>query len=73
MNFFIKLLGIKETLYWRKISTAPLDGTIIILWRGCDPVVPGYWDKESKCWEWYGDIDSNLIPEMWMPLPTGPE
>jgi hypothetical protein len=71
---------------WRKIKTAPRDGTAILLgnplWDkpGCDIGVQlGYWSHFNGCWQYEGRdaLEMNLRddsehPTHWQPLPELP-
>ena len=62
---------------WQLISTAPRDGTLILLW-GHSPRVPdeeccvGAWSTRGK--QWYSPLaDGGLVDiTHWMPLPPVP-
>ena len=70
---------------WQPISTAPKDGTSVLL-AGTRSVGEGFWDDGSECyghrggagWFWEGDrgsllTASNAIVTHWMPLPEPPK
>jgi len=55
---------------WRKISTAPKDGTRILLFdpRFDDEAYSGSGHKGA----WFTDHECEIDPIGWMPLPEGP-
>lgn len=58
---------------WQPISTAPKDGTLIILFvPGLQGVCPGRWlcNADEGWWSSYGRTAN---PTHWMPLPTAPK
>lgn len=56
---------------WRPISTAPRDGTSILLWNGAY-VELCFWNTFRQCWDDGGFYLHNEEMEMWMPLPAPP-
>ena len=58
---------------WQDISTAPKDGTEILLWlRDCMTIA--YWYEHDSCWlECSGEIWQEWQVTAWMPLPPAPE
>lgn len=59
---------------WQPISTAPKDGTIILLYiprAFTYPTKPGYWWKQHGYWRAYGP--DAIRPTHWMPLPEPPQ
>lgn len=63
---------------WQPISTAPKDGTHVLLWRGrallVSKLVIGYWRQNQG---WHTSLGhwrfSEAIVTHWMPCPKGPE
>lgn len=50
----------KERLEWKKINTAPRDGTPVDLWHKKGfRVTEVWWIEEDKCW-WYMRSDSEF-------------
>lgn len=66
------------TDWWRPITTAPKNGTRVLLIDENDPspdaVCTGWWMMDE--WRDYGDLGCNgqteYEPTHWMPLPFGP-
>lgn len=63
------------SLGWQPISSAPKDGTIILLfWKqdGDDIVQSGWWENgiNDRCW--YAADNEQCRPSDWMPLPASP-
>jgi hypothetical protein len=55
---------------WQPISTAPKDGTWVLLYSQHDGIRIGNWDRI----EWADDGDGvALEPTHWMPLPEPPK
>jgi hypothetical protein len=66
---------------WHPIETAPMDGTLILLWPYIDfgepgekdfyHVTAGFFNEEYKNWH---DLDSQelFMPTHWMKLPVPP-
>jgi len=59
---------------WQDISTAPKDGTLILLFRKL-PRCPasGYWSVSSERWDLCGRFADGYIDEdftHWMPIPA---
>jgi hypothetical protein len=64
---------------WRKIETAPMDGTEILAVRGKLQCVISYrsWKPGDSCWEtrdrtWRSDHGYHMSPTHWQPLPEPP-
>ena len=68
---------------WQEISTAPKDGTHILLalrkkvhtginWSG-KRVVSGYFHTQGHDWVLEGNWASKIKPTHWMPLPEPPK
>ena len=60
---------------WQPISTAPRDGTVILLyWRqdGDDMVQSGWWESgiNDRCW--YAADNERCRPTHWQPLAPPP-
>lgn len=54
---------------WRLMTTAPQDGTEILIWDRVGFVDVAFWNPISLRWT-NGDVD--LKPTHWMPLPEPP-
>lgn len=66
-------LRLAEEMRWRDISTAPKDGTKILITNGKETEVC-YWDNRLKVWQgsYYDGYDFETIngkPLLWMPRP----
>lgn len=58
---------------WRTISSAPTDGTRVLLYRASDGVmVVGWWDEKYRCWWIVSDWAQFKGPTHWAVLPEGP-
>lgn len=71
-------LNLPQSDGWRDISTAPKDGTHILMWGGYHSPFSGYYrDKwvERVGWHISGGIhiDPTAEPTHWMPLPQPPQ
>ena len=61
-----ELETLRAVTAWRDISTAPRDGTrVIIGGRG--------WAKQGEFWRHYQFWSTEKVPTHWQPLPTPPE
>ena len=64
---------------WQDISTAPKDGTLILIWDGME-IHTAYWgprasSNKQNLWVSNGCIDDWMAfaPTHWMPLPERPK
>lgn len=65
---------------WQPIETAPRDGTDILTWRASQKtrlgvicgMHCGFWHPDMKEWQ-SSDLEWELLPTHWMPLPEPPE
>lgn len=57
-----------RVMEWRDISTAPKDGTWLLLWVPSGGWYPGSFNKYSGRWD-DGDYFDDLRPTHWMPIP----
>jgi len=64
--------------FWKKIETAPRDGTVVLLYDGRPKrhvwsMVTGYWHDEKQMWEIISKHHPYGEPSHWAPLPPKPE
>ena len=60
---------------WQPIETAPKCSSTVVL--GFDPnwydiAIPMFWSEKKNSWRFY-QIDDEIRPTHWMPLPAAPE
>ena len=87
ISWWIALETNRRANEWRRIETAPRDGTKVLLClTGYQPVV-GYFDGDSERWEYQDSGDfveedhwfawqeqtGDWLPDHWMPLPEPPK
>jgi hypothetical protein len=67
--------GMRKATQWRNISSAPMDGTDILLWFGprvgwiqCGRFFEGHW-RDSWAHKKLDRVDP---PTLWMPMPEEP-
>jgi hypothetical protein len=63
---------------WQPISTAPKDGTFILLSGSGLPVWQGHWVGQSgryaiNGWTRFNSIDLDWSPTHWLPIPPPPK
>lgn len=60
---------------WQPISTAPKDGTEIIVFRNDAGVFCAFFHEETECWFSADGLDdiTDDMPTHWMPLPPPPQ
>ena len=58
---------------WQPISTAPKDGTEMLLMDELEQIFLGYWRLSKDCWDCDGESPGNIEPTHWIPLPKRPE
>lgn len=69
----LKRADLRDSSQWQDISTAPKDGTVILLGRtGYQPLYQGHWTKNPDEW-WVGMLGISVKPTHWMPLPEPPK
>lgn len=59
---------------WREIASAPLDGTVVDLWRDGERLLDFSWSVEQRRWEKKVGYPTRTIvlttpPTHWMPVP----
>ncbi len=63
---------------WQDISTAPIDGTVVLVWSNCFPIAAMY-AGHSYGWELINNTYSenriflDVEPTHWMPMPKPPK
>lgn len=60
---------------WRPIKTAPMDGTMLLLFNKdwAEKRLVGSWIEQFKSWYMAGGGDMHVPPTHWCPLPEDPK
>lgn len=62
---------------WQPISTAPRDGTNVLLWADGEYFLVGHWSGQNEFWVCPGAVscvwnDGQHGPTHWLPIPPPP-
>ncbi len=72
---FISDHGLKITKDegWQDISTAPKDGTRILLYFKKYGASSGHYNTDGFLWNGHAVLDGMAVPTLWQPLPSKPQ
>ena len=57
---------------YKPMSTAPLDGTVIMVLAGSRKPRTAYWDYKDKAWHFWHAPKDDCYPDYWTSIPAEP-